>query len=326
MQRYWLSCTWVIKGIKLWCPHPTLKIMCLPLSLLGTKVRALNNALIATTKKKKIGFTAKSAVWQCCCESTKVESPLTDTKKKQSADFHVKEKRWKGIESKRPFKHLYCSPSWDLSELWKVSSGLQSAEETDPVGASIALRSGSINFILKMLLLERNVYSMTSRPHHESRLVAIISWLRTPKSQTPLTPGNAHGKSWHTGNRVTLWWMGKWWNTEVLWPPPQQIVPLPLRRTECITFTASGLGKMSAWCSKISASAAHCSITSYVCVTSADSFMFVIKQGRLNMILRLPARKWNCRNSRRFHRLSQLPVFGGKEENEMIVCWRTHVA
>lgn len=53
MQRYWLSCTWVIKGIKLWCPHPTLKIMCLPQSLLDTKVRALNNALIATTKKKK---------------------------------------------------------------------------------------------------------------------------------------------------------------------------------------------------------------------------------------------------------------------------------
>lgn len=148
-------------------------------------------------------------------------------KKKQSADFHVKEKRWKGIESKRPFKHLYCSPSWDLSELWKVSSGLQSAEETDPVGASIALRSGSINFILKMLLLERNVYSMTSRPHHESRLVAIISWLRTPKSQTPLTPGNAHGKSWHTGNRVTLWWMGKWWNTEVLWPPPTNSAAAP---------------------------------------------------------------------------------------------------
>lgn len=52
IQIYRLSCTWVIKGIKLWCPRPTLKIMCLPKSLLGTKVRALNNALIAKNKKK----------------------------------------------------------------------------------------------------------------------------------------------------------------------------------------------------------------------------------------------------------------------------------
>lgn len=56
-----------------------------------------------------------------------------------------------------------------------MRSGLNSATETDPTGAGIALRSASIHFNLKMLLLELNLYIMTTRPHHESRLVAIIS-------------------------------------------------------------------------------------------------------------------------------------------------------
>lgn len=185
-------------------------------------------------------------------------SPLWLTQK-TVCRFRVKEKRWKGTESKPPFKHLYCSPSWDLSELWKVSSGLQPAEETDPIGASSNLRSGSINFILKILLLDLNIYSTTSRPHDDSRPVVIISWLKAPEIQTHSTPGKAQGEPWHAGGWVTLWWMAKWWNTEVPWhpPPPEQIVWLPLRRTECITFTTSGLGKMSAWCSKIAASAAR---------------------------------------------------------------------
>lgn len=174
--------------------------------------------------------------------------------------FRVKEKRWKGIESKLPFKHLYCSASWDLSKLWKVSSGLHSAEETDPTGACIALWSWNINFIHKMLLLQLNIYSMTTRPHHESWLVVIISWLRVQKIQTLLTPGKARWEFWHASTWVTLWWMGKWWNTESLWP--QQTVPLPLRRTECITFTASSLGKISTWCSKTAKSAGCCSIKS----------------------------------------------------------------
>lgn len=130
-------------------------------------------------------------------------------------------KRWKGTESKLPFKHLYCSASWNLSKLWKVSSGLQSAEDTDPIGADTALRSGSINFNHEMRwLLQPNTFSVTTRPHRESWLVAIISWLRAPKIQTPLTPGKVHRESWHAGTWVTLWWIGKWWNTDALWPPP----------------------------------------------------------------------------------------------------------
>lgn len=97
MQRYWLSCTWVIKGIKLWCPHPTLKIMCLPQSLLGTKVRALNNALIATKKKKKnLNSLPSQRYGSECCKSTKVESPLTDTQKKTVCRFSCEGKKMKG--------------------------------------------------------------------------------------------------------------------------------------------------------------------------------------------------------------------------------------
>lgn len=42
LQRwgYWVSSTWVMKGIKWWCPFPTLRIMCLLQSPLGNKVRA----------------------------------------------------------------------------------------------------------------------------------------------------------------------------------------------------------------------------------------------------------------------------------------------
>lgn len=180
--------------------------------------------------------------------------------RKQSAGFVWRKKRWKGIESKLPFKHLYCSASWDLSKLWKMSSGLHSAEETDPTGAGKAPWSWNINFIHKILLLQLHIYCMTTRPHHESWLVMIISWLRVQKIQTPLTPGKARWESWHAGTWVTLWWMGKWWNTESLWP--QQTVPSPLKRTECITFTAPGLGKISTWCSKTAKGAARCSIKS----------------------------------------------------------------
>lgn len=165
--------------------------------------------------------------------------PLADIENSPQVLCEGKKKRWKGIESKLPFKHLYCSASWDLSKLWKVSSGLHSAEEADPVIAGMALRSGGIHFNLKMLLLELNIYTMTTRPHHESWLLAIISWLKAPEIQTSLTPGKACRESWHAGSWVTLWWMAKWWNTEALWPP-QQTVPPPLRRTDCITFTASG--------------------------------------------------------------------------------------
>lgn len=118
-------------------------------------------------------------------------NPLWLTQK-TGCRFRVKGGRWKGIESKLPFKHLYCSASWDLSKLWKVSSGLHTAEETDPIGADTALQSRSIHFNHKMLLLQFNIYSMTTRPHHESWLVAIISWLRALKIQTALTPGKAH--------------------------------------------------------------------------------------------------------------------------------------
>lgn len=175
--------------------------------------------------------------------------------------FHVRGKRWKGIESKLPFKHLYCSASWDLSKLWKVSSGLRSAEETDPIGAGTALRSGGINFILKMLLLERNIYSMTTRPHHESRLLAIISWLRAPKIQTSLTPGKARWESWHAGSWVTLWWMCKWWNTEAPWPPNKQC-RRPSGAQNVLHLPPPALEKCRHDVAKTAESAAHCSIKS----------------------------------------------------------------
>lgn len=169
--------------------------------------------------------------------------------------FRVKEKKDERELSPNCVSNIYIVLPLEICQ----NSGKWAQASTDPIGAGIALRSGSINFNLKMLLLDYNIYSMTTRPHHESRLVAIISWLRAPKIQTPRTPGNARWESWHAGTWVTLWWMGKWWNTEAPWPP-QQTVPPPLRRTDCITFTASGLGKMSTWCSKTAESAARCSI------------------------------------------------------------------
>lgn len=233
--------------------------------------------------------------------------------RKQTAGFVWRKRRWKGVKSKLCFKHLYCWASWDLSKSWKVSSGLHSAEQADPIGAGTALWSWSIHFSHKMLLLQLNIYNTTTRPHHESWLVVIISWLSVHKIQTPLTPGNARWESWHAGAWVTVWCMSKWWNTESLWP--QQTAPPPLRRTECITFTASGLGTISAWCSKTAESAARCS-------TSADSFMFVIMHGRINVILKLPA--LICWNSRHFDHIAKLFAcfHWGKEDNEMTGCCR----
>lgn len=113
-------------------------------------------------------------------------------------------------------------------EIWKARSGVHSEKKTDPLGAGIALQSGSIHFDLKTLLLKLNIYIMTTRPHHESWRVVIISWLRAPKNQAPLTPGNACWEPWHAG---TWWHCDEWLSDETqrCCDPPQQTVPPPLR-------------------------------------------------------------------------------------------------
>lgn len=169
----------------------------------------------------------------------------SDWHRKQSADFVWRKKDERELSPNR-LSNIYIVLPLEICQNSGKSAQASSLQKKQiPL---VSLRSGSINFILKILLQD------------DSRPVVIISWLKAPEIPTPSTPGKARGGPWHAGSWVTLWWMAKWWNTEVLWhlPPPEQIVWLPLRRTECITFTTSGLGKMSAWCSKIAASSARC--------------------------------------------------------------------
>lgn len=138
---------------------------------------------------------------------------------------------------------------------------------------------------------------MISRPSHESWMAVITSWLRTLKIQTPLTPGKARRESWCTGKWVTLWWMDLWWNTDTHHHHHHQTVLLFLRRTGCITPPA--LGKTSAWCSRIAASAASFLITFASLVLTVPCLL--LSEGA--WILKPAARKWNCWNSRFFHHL-----------------------
>lgn len=90
-------------------------------------------------------------------------------------------------------------------------------------------------------------------------------------------------------------------------PPSQQTGPLPLWGTQCITFTASSLAKRSRWCSKIAATATHCSIMSPL-FTRADSFLFCIKQGMLGQ-----ACSFEIQDALTFKHKTKLVIISGKE-------------
>lgn len=142
-----------------------------------------------------------------------------------------------------------------------------------------------------MLLLQPSIYGMTTRPHRASRLVVIISWLGAPRIQTPLAPGKAC------------------WECDVLVSDETQRLRDPTTNS-----AAAPSGGLNALPSKPSAlercqhnvaerqRVLHIARLSLICFSSADSFMFVIKQRMLDVTLRKT--ELSCWNSRRFHCLT----------------------
>lgn len=138
----------------------TLKIMCLPQNPLGPKW------------EHKQSVNCKK--WIHCQVSGMVllllHKGLTPSgwHRKTVCRFFVWRIKMKGNWVQTPFQTfiLFCL----LRSVKTLEIELRPAllEKTDPIGAGKALRSGSVNFILKMLLLELSIYSMTTRPHYES--------------------------------------------------------------------------------------------------------------------------------------------------------------
>lgn len=85
--------------------------------------------------------------------------PSADTGKKNSLQISCEAEEDERQSSPSGLSNIYTARPLEVCQrLWAVSSGLHSAEETDPSGAGTALGGRGINFILKMLLLEFNIY------------------------------------------------------------------------------------------------------------------------------------------------------------------------